>query len=247
MGIQFIVNQRCYREKFNLEHFIGSDDIFALVESGRFVFESPDGRFEAKENEGVLDTYEDELGTYLVKLSAESLSANDARTVSRMLHTIGDFERLGDHALNLKQVAQEIHEKNIKFSASAQKEITTLIEAITEIIVMTTKVYEKNDLELARRVEPLEQVIDGLASEIKSHHINRLQSGDCTIEMGFVLSDLLTNCERISDHCSNIAVAVIEAQHDTFDAHNYLKSVKYGNEEFKEVFEEYNGKYDLHK
>ena len=200
-----------------------------------------------KENEGVLDTYEDELGSYLVKVSAESLSANDAHTVSRMLHTIGDFERLGDHALNLKKVAEEIYEKKIHFSESAQKEIDTLIDAITEIVVMTTKVYEKNDVELAFKVEPLEQVIDGLASEIKSHHINRLQSGDCTIEMGFVLSDLLTNCERISDHCSNIAVAVIEAQHDTFDAHHYLKSVKYGNEDFKEVFEEYNGKYDLHK
>ena len=200
-----------------------------------------------KENEGVLDTYEDELGTYLVKLSSEALSANDARTVSRMLHTIGDFERLGDHALNLKKVAQEIHEKKITFSENAQKEITTLIEAVTEIVVMTTKVYEKNDLALASRVEPLEQVIDRLASEIKSHHINRLQSGDCTIEMGFVLSDLLTNCERISDHCSNIAVAVIEAQNDTFDAHNYLNKIKYNNEEFKEIFEEYNGKYDLHK
>ncbi len=200
-----------------------------------------------KEYENILDTYEDELGTYLVKLSAESLSANDARTVSRMLHTIGDFERLGDHALNLKKVAQEIHEKKIEFSENAQKEITILIEAITEIVVMTTRVYEKNDLELASRVEPLEQVIDNLTAEIKSHHINRLQSGDCTIEMGFVLSDLLTNCERISDHCSNIAVAVIEARNDAFDPHNYLNKIKYDNEEFKEIFEEYNGKYDLHK
>ncbi len=200
-----------------------------------------------KKYENILDTYEDELGTYLVKLSAEALSGNDARTVSRMLHTIGDFERLGDHALNLQKVAREIYEKKITFSENAQKEITTLIEAITEIVVMTTRVYEKNDIELASRVEPLEQVIDGLASEIKSHHINRLQSGDCTIEMGFVLSDLLTNCERISDHCSNIAVAVIEAQNNTFDTHNYLNKIKYGNEEFKEIFEEYNGKYDLHK
>ena len=200
-----------------------------------------------KENEGILDTFEDELGTYLVKLSAEALSANDARTVSRMLHTIGDFERLGDHALNMKKVAQEIHEKKISFSSNAQKEIATLIEAITEIVVMTTRVYEKNDLVLASRVEPLEQVIDNLTAEIKSHHINRLQSGDCTIEMGFVLSDLLTNCERISDHCSNIAVAVIEAQNDSFDAHNYLNKIKYDNEEFKMIYDEYNEKYDLHK
>ncbi len=211
-----------------------------------FAYDKEDAEL-IKENEGVLDTYEDELGTYLVKLSSESLSANDARTVSRMLHTIGDFERLGDHALNLKKVAQEIYEKKIVFSEKAQKEIATLIEAITEIVVMTTKVYEKNDFELASRVEPLEQVIDNLASEIKSHHINRLQSGDCTIEMGFVLSDLLTNCERISDHCSNIAVAVIEAKNDSFDTHNYLNKIKYDNEDFKRVFEEYNGKYDLHK
>ena len=200
-----------------------------------------------EENEGVLDLYEDQLGTYLVKLSAESLSANDGSTVSRMLHTIGDFERLGDHALNLQKVAKEIHQKDIRFSESAQKEISTLIEAVTEIVVMTTKVYEKNDLALASRVEPLEQVIDVLAAEIKNHHIDRLKSGDCTIEMGFVLSDLLTNCKRISDHCSNIAVTVIEAQSGSFDTHSYLNGIKYGNEDFKKVFEEYNGKYDLHK
>ena len=164
-----------------------------------------------------------------------------------MLHTIGDFERLGDHALNLQKVAKEIHQKDIRFSESAQKEISTLIEAVTEIVVMTTKVYEKNDLALASRVEPLEQVIDMLAAEIKAHHIDRLKSGDCTIEMGFVLSDLLTNCKRISDHCSNIAVTVIEAQSGSFDTHSYLNGIKYGNEDFKKVFEEYNGKYDLHK
>lgn len=200
-----------------------------------------------EENEGILDLYEDELGTYLVKLSSQSLSANDSRTVSRMLHTIGDFERLGDHALNLKKVALEIYEKKIEFSEDAQKEITVLIEAVIEIVVMTTRVYEKNDLELAARVEPFEQVIDKLCTEIKSNHINRLQSGDSTIEKGFVLSDLLTNCERISDHCSNIAVAVIEAQNDSFDTHSYLNSIKYGNDDFKKVFDEYNEKYDLQK
>ena len=199
-----------------------------------------------KENETILDTYEDELGTYLVKLSKEALSEADAKRVSRMLHTIGDFERLGDHALNLKKTAKEINEKSIKFSSDAQKELNVLIQAITEIVVTTTLVYEKNDLSLASRVEPLEQVIDRLTSEIKAHHINRLQSGDCTIELGFVLSDLLTNCERISDHCSNIAVAVIEAQNNTFDTHNYLNQIKYNDEAFKKTFEEYNAKYDLH-
>ncbi len=199
-----------------------------------------------KENENTLDVYEDELGTYLVKLSAEALSNNDARTVSRMLHNIGDFERLGDHALNLKKVAEEIYEKKITFSQNAQKEITILLQAIAEIVVLTTRVYEKNDVELAARVEPLEQVIDRVTAEIKAHHINRLQRGDCTIELGFVLSDLLTNCERISDHCSNIAVAVIEAQKDSFDTHSYLYDIKHNNENFAEVFEEFSQKYDLH-
>ena len=198
------------------------------------------------ENEKILDLYEDNLGTYLVKMSEQSLSNNDARTVARMLHTIGDFERLGDHAKGLQKVAEEIYDKNIKFSDGAVKEINILLDAITEIIITTTLVYEKNDYELAARVEPLEQVIDRITAEIKSHHIVRLQRGDCTIELGFVLSDLLTNCKRISDHCSNIAVAFFYAKNDSFDAHNYLNTVKYGDEEFKEVYEEYKRKYDLH-
>ncbi len=198
------------------------------------------------DNESVLDLYEDNLGTYLVKMSEQSLSNNDARTVARMLHTIGDFERLGDHAKGLQKVAEEIYDKNIAFSDEARKEIEVLVDAITEIIITTTLVYEKNDYELATRVEPLEQVIDRITAEIKSHHIIRLQRGDCTIELGFVLSDLLTNCKRISDHCSNIAVAVIEARNDSFDTHHYLNSVKYGDDEFKGVYEEYKRKYDLH-
>lgn len=199
-----------------------------------------------KEYETTLDVYEDQLGTYLVKLSSESLTNNDARTVSKMLHNIGDFERLGDHALNLQKVAEEIHDKKVQFSENARKEITLLLQAIAEITILTTRVYEKNDAQLAARVEPLEQVIDRVTAEIKAHHINRLQSGDCTIELGFVLSDLLTNCERISDHCSNIAVAVIEAEMDSFDTHSYLRDIKHNNEQFTEIFEEFKKKYDLH-
>ncbi|MBE6796665.1 MAG: Na/Pi cotransporter family protein [Ruminococcaceae bacterium] len=199
-----------------------------------------------KEYETTLDVYEDQLGTYLVRLSSESLTNNDARTVSKMLHNIGDFERLGDHALNLQKVAEEIHDKKVHFSENARKEITLLLQAIAEITILTTRVYEKNDVELAARVEPLEQVIDRVTAEIKAHHINRLQSGDCTIELGFVLSDLLTNCERISDHCSNIAVAVIEAEMDSFDTHSYLRDIKHNNEQFTEIFEEFKKKYDLH-
>lgn len=199
------------------------------------------------DNETILDLYEDELGTYLVKISAQALSKPDSQKVSRMLHTIGDFERLGDHALNLDKVAREIHDKKITFSPEATNEIKVLVEAVVEITILTTLAYEQNDTELAARVEPLEQVIDHLTSEIKSNHIERLQQGNCTIELGFVLSDLLTNCERISDHCSNIAVAVIELQNDTFDTHQYLNGVKYGNSEFNLIYDEFDNKYTLPK
>lgn len=195
--------------------------------------------------ENTLDMYEDELGTYLVKLSALSLTAEDSHKISRMLHSIGDFERLGDHALNLKKTAQEIHDKKVVFSEVAVKEINVLINAINEIIIMTTNVYEKTDVTGAAKIEPLEQVIDKLTAKIKSNHITRLQQGDCTIEMGFVLSDLITNCERISDHCSNIGVAVIEGQSDGFDPHQYLNIIKTENEEFKALYNEYKAKYSI--
>ena len=197
------------------------------------------------DNETVLDLYEDELGTYLVKLSSEQLSNEDSGRISRMLHAIGDFERLGDHAQNIEKTALEIKEKQIVFSDEAVNEMNTLIDAVTEIVLMTALAYEKNDVELAAKVEPLEQVIDGLISGIKSNHIERLQQGNCTIELGFVLSDFLTNCERISDHCSNIAVAVIEVVHNTFDTHKYLNGVKYGNSEFNRIYDEFAEKYAL--
>jgi phosphate:Na+ symporter len=197
------------------------------------------------DNEGIFDEYEDGLGTYLVKMSSQSLSTADAQTVTRMLHAIGDFERLGDHALNLQKVAEEMNQKKIVFSEKAQKEIEILLKAITEIVITTTTVYEKDDIDLAKRVEPLEQVVDSLCADIKSRHVKRLKNGECTIELGFILSDLLTNCQRISDHCSNIAVATIESHTDNFDTHKYLNSVKYGNDEFKVVFEEYSNKYEL--
>ena len=195
--------------------------------------------------EDELDTYEDHLGTALVKISSHDLSDSDSHVVSKLLHTIGDFERLGDHALNLKKVAEEIEEKNIVFSLEANRELGTLGEAITEIMDITIKAFETNDLELAKRVEPLEQVIDKLIAESKTNHIERLRKGNCTIEMGFILSDWLTNYERISDHCSNIAVAVIEVAHDSFDTHEYLNNLKQNNPEFIALFDEYRVKYTV--
>jgi phosphate:Na+ symporter len=196
-------------------------------------------------NEDQLDLYEDKLGTYLVKLSPSALSSEDSRVINKCLHNIGDFERLGDHAVNLYKVAKEIHEKQIRFSDEANHEIAILTEATKEILRLTCNSYDNEDLAMAAHVEPLEQVIDGLISGIKSNHIQRLQRGNCTIELGFVLSDLLTNLERISDHCSNIAVAVIEVNKNSFDTHQYLNAIKHGNQEFDTIYENYNQKFTL--
>ncbi len=198
-----------------------------------------------EENESVLDTDEDKLGTYLVQLSSQALSQSDSQVVHKMLHSIGDFERLGDHALNLVKSAREMRDKNIAFSVEAKAELSVLMEALRDILQLTDKAYTDNDLSVAMRVEPLEQVIDRLITQIRDNHIRRLRGGDCTIELGFILSDLLTNFERISDHCSNIAVAMIEVEHNSFDTHRYLHAVKHGNENFVDAFDSYAHKYSL--
>lgn len=181
---------------------------------------------EITELEGVLDNYEDKLGTYLVKLSKRQLSDADNKTVSMLLHIITDLERIGDHAENLVDVSREMHDKEISFSHEARRELSTLADAVKEILGNTVSAFTSGNLDTAKEIEPLEQVIDTLITEIRTRHITRLQKGSCTIELGFVLTDLLTNCERISDHCSNIAVAMIEAAHGTFDTHEYLHQVK---------------------
>ena len=197
----------------------------------------------AKEDD--LDSLEDSLGSYLVKLSTQAVSDVDSRRVSKMLHAIGDFERLGDHAVNLLKVAQEMYDKKISFSDEAKRELAVLRDAAIDILNLTVKSYLDNDIALAAKVEPLEQVIDRLTSQIRSNHITRLQSGNCTIEMGFILSDTLTNFERISDHCSNIAVAVTELYKGSFDTHRYLNSIKSGSDEFAKIFDEYDAQYSL--
>lgn len=203
---------------------------------------------EVIENEDRLDSYEDQLGTLLVHLSAKALSDEDSRNISKQLHTIGDFERIGDHAVNLLKTAQEIHDKSIKFSAPASEELQVLLSALKEILSLTTRAYAQGDLVMAAKVEPLEQVIDGLVSDIKSNHIARLQKGHCTIEIGFVLADLLTNCERVSDHCSNIAVAQIETALNAYQAHEYLNALKSGNNAaFRSVFDSYLAQFSVKK
>ncbi|MCI2047865.1 MAG: Na/Pi cotransporter family protein [Faecalibacterium sp.] len=195
------------------------------------------------EQEESIDHYEDALGTYLVQLSSREMNQNDSRSVNTLLHTIGDFERIGDHAVNITHTAQEMHEKNVCFSVHAQEELEVLEGALQDLVNRTIDSFEKGDLYRAGKVEPLEQVIDGLVREIKTRHIARLQAGSCTIEYGFVLDDLLTNYERVADHCSNIAVAMIEVAQDSFDTHAYLSKLKEENQGFSRRYEKYRARY----
>ena len=193
-----------------------------------------------------VDLYEDKLGTYLVKLSGKDFSDQDSREISKMLHGIGDLERISDHAVNVVDAAKEIRDKKLVFSEKARKELTVLTQALTDILNITTEVYVKNDALLAHKIEPIEQVIDELTVEIKNRHIARLQRGACTINLGFVLNDLLTNFERVSDHCSNIGVCVIQLQQEMLESHEYLKYMKSSDEaEYKSLFHEYEKKYEL--
>lgn len=199
-----------------------------------------------EEMENKIDRYEDELGTYLVKLSKKEIGDKESKKISKILHTINDFERIGDHANNLLDTANEMHEKKITFSDEAKDELDNLSDAIAEILSLTVKAFKNDDTELAEAVEPLEEVIDDIIENVKTRHINRLKKGDCTIELGFILTDVLTNYERISDHCSNIAVAIIEAQREMFDAHEYLNKVK--NEKsgrYTEYFDKYMKQYSV--
>jgi phosphate:Na+ symporter len=198
------------------------------------------------ELEDEIDKYEDKLGTSMVKLSSKELSDADSRQVSKILHTIGEFERLSDHAVNLVGVAEEMHDKNIRFSEAAKGELAVATAAITEILNITTRAFETNDVALASKVEPLEQVIDDIIAEIKMRHINRLQSGECTIELGFVLSDLLNNFERVSDHCSNIGSCLVEiSSHNALDLHRYISEVKNDPGKFAERREYYANQFAL--
>lgn len=206
-----------------------------------------DNSFQAVDDmESVIDRYEDKLGTYLMKITRKSLSTAQTEEVSKYLHTISDFERISDHALNIAEVMQEIHEKDVAFSHAALHELETMEAALQEILSLSVNAFIRNDEQLAARVEPLEEIIDGLCDELKSHHVERLQEGICTLHQGFVFNDLITNYERVADHCSNIAVAIIELESDSFDTHEYLNSVKeLKSNSFDRYYEEYRQKYSL--
>ena len=192
------------------------------------------------------DKYEDKLGSYLVKVSALELSDEDGAETTKLLHIISDFERISDHAVNVLKSAEEIYEKKLSFSPKAKDELMVLANAVGEVARLAYKSFAENDLEAAYKVEPLEQVVDDLTDSIKSKHIRRLQEGRCTIELGFILSDLLTNLERVADHCSNVAGLVIEMTHSEMDIHKYLKKLKSApSSEFTALYEGYSAKYNI--
>lgn len=200
---------------------------------------------EVAETEDITDNYEDKLGTYLVKVSERSLSLSDSRQISKLLHTIGEFERIGDHAYNIYELAKEVNDKKIVFSPKAQEELAVIIAALKEILQLAVDAFVNDDIGTASLVEPLEEVIDYLRGTLKNRHISRLQAGKCTIEMGFIFIDLLTNFERVADHCSNIAVCVIEIDNDSFDTHQYLNEIKTTSGEFKTKYKQYMKKYTV--
>ncbi len=222
----------------------------ALVrESVKLSRELLDGFSEEKfklinENEDKTDKFEDNIGTYLLRVGGNEISEQDSKEVSKILHIIGDIERIGDHALNIAEVSRELKEKELTFSKEAKLEINNLMEALEQIIDLTFKSYLKNSYESACKVEPLEEVIDLLCDELKEKHVNRLRNGLCTIEVGFIFNDLIADVERISDHCSNIAVCVLRVNKSTFDTHLFLQEVKSNQKgQFMEDYNEYKAKY----
>nr|WP_294679594.1 Na/Pi cotransporter family protein [uncultured Blautia sp.] len=189
---------------------------------------SQQGKEQVEASESKVDRYEDELGTYLVKLNQKDLSVHDSHSISIMLHCIGDFERISDHGVNIMESAQELHDKGLKFSRKALDELKILERAVEDIVNMAYQVYDEQNVILAREIEPLEEIIDELCKELKYRHIQRLRNGECTIEMGFILSDVMTSLERVADHCSNIGVCVTQVHQDSFDTHGHRDLIKNG-------------------
>lgn len=198
------------------------------------------------QKEEEVDHYEDELGSYLVKLSSKNLSQQDAETLSMILHSISDFERISDHAMNIEESARKIKEKEIVFSDKAKEELKVFEKIIQDIINLSVTVFLEEDSEQAREIEPMEEVVDRLTKKVKKRHIKRLEKGKCTMDAGLVLNDLVTNFERVADHCSNIGVCVIQSEEEAFDTHEYLDTLDKGKDSwFNARYEVYKQKYML--
>lgn len=199
-----------------------------------------------REQEAEVDRYEDMLGTYLVKLSSQAMGENDSEEATKLLHLIGDFERISDHAVNIVESAEEMHDKKLVFSAEAKQEMNVLIGAVTEILDLALVAFDETNLDSAALVEPLEEVIDHLKKEIRRRHTQRLQKNECTIELGFVYSDLIVNLERVADHCSNIAACLMEIDNDKLSMHEYIENLKTGTaDDFNNNYQLFSMKYAL--
>ncbi|MBQ9598638.1 MAG: Na/Pi cotransporter family protein, partial [Clostridia bacterium] len=196
------------------------------------------------ENERETDEYEDALGVYLIKLSAQKLSVADAQKVSILLSAISDFEKMTDYTTDLVFTAREKRDKDVHFSDKARQEITIMVNAVGEAIDLTISAFSDNDIQLANKVEPLEDVIDHLRNELKNRHIRRMQEGRCTVEQGFIFTDYITALEKIADHCSNVAAAIIELNEANYDVHSVMSSRR-SNERYKEMYVDYSKKYAL--
>ena len=236
-----LATEHCRRVAENMCR-LTKEAIFTAVETITEFDAKKAERVRTLENE--IDRYEDELGTYMVKLSQQHLSEKDSHELSIILHCLSDFERISDHAVNLVESSREMFEKKQEFSKKAKEELAVFTQAVKDIVEVSFDVFEKEDVSKAMLVEPLEEVIDQLQIEVKQRHVKRLQKGKCTIEMGFVLSDVITSYERISDHCSNIAVCLMQVNEDGYDTHGYLKDMKH-EEKFSNQFNEYKEKYLL--
>ena len=215
-------------------------DAFACLE--KYKQETADKIIEAERE---ADIYEDVLGSYLVKLSTRSLTQRDSQEVARLLHSIGDLERISDHAVSILNVSKEMRDKKITFSDKAEREVNVIVAATREIVNITVDSVLSGDLVLARDVEPLEQVIDDLKAKMKKRHIKRLQQGECTIELGFIFSDLLANIERVSDLCANVAAYMVEVTNERLDTHEYSQELREGNISYNEKYDEFKLKYSL--
>ena len=201
---------------------------------------------EIVELEDKTDVYEDKVSSYIVKLNEMNLAVDDSKETGMLLHCIGDFERIGDHARNIKEAAEEMHDKNISFSETGKKEIDIISSAVDEILSMAVEAFKNEDIALARKVEPLEQVVDILKETIRNKHISRLQRGICSTETGFVLSDIITNYERIADHCSNIALCLIETEKNSFSTHEYVEELRNSHDaQYEALFDSYKRKYSI--
>ena len=228
----------CDMAKISVDSFKRATKLLYKFDSNEFE--------EIEKLETLVDKYEDKTSTYLVKIAAAQMSAKDSKVVTELLHCIGDIERISDHALNIAESAKEIFDKKITFSDKAWADIKVISSAVEEILDLSYKTLLEDNIEIASCVEPLEQVIDSLNRKIKNGHIERLTQGDCTMELGFILSDILSNYERVSDHCSNIAVCFIEIHHNSFEVHEYLSTVKTEeNKEFSDMYKSYKEKYSL--